>query len=199
MRISGVILSGGKSSRMEENKAFVKVGGKRIIDIIVERLSRYFDDIVIITNQPEIYQDLGVKVASDVIPHQGPLSGLHAGLIHTDGDAIFAVACDMPFINMDLAFYMIDLLPGFHAVAPLVKGRFQPLFAVYGRSCLPIFEDCLLHGRLKVSRVYQEELNVKYISHEEVARFGDADVIFCNVNSPEKLRKAQEIAKRVIL
>ena len=198
MRVSGVILSGGRSSGWNKIRHLLRWAGNEIIDIIIDRLSQHFDDIVIITNQPELYQDLGVKVASDIIPHQGPLSGLHAGLVHTGGDAIFAVACDMPFIDMDLAFYMIDILQGYHVVVPLVKGRFQPLFAVYDRSCLPIFEDCLLHGRLKVSRVYQEELIVKYISHE-VARFGDAEVIFCNVNSPENLRKALEIAKKVII
>lgn len=197
MQVTGLILSGGKSSRMDENKAFVEIGGQRIVEIIIDRFSHHFNEIIIITNEPEQYRQLGVKVETDIIPGRGPLSGLHAGLAYANGDVAFAVACDMPFIDMRLARYMLGLLPGYDVVAPRVGERFQPLFAAYSRSCLPIFEDCLQGGRLKVSRVYEEELKVKYINEQEVSRFGNPEVIFCNVNCRENLIKARGIARRV--
>lgn len=199
MQVSGVILSGGKSSRMDENKAFVRVGGRRLIDIIVEKLNRHFHEVIIVTNEPEIYQELGTRVVTDIIPGKGPLSGLHAGLAYSRFEAAFVVACDMPFIDMNLARYMVAMLPGCDVVAPRVRERFQPLFAVYSRSCLPVFERCLVQDKLKISRVYQEELKVKYITEEDVLRFGDPEVIFCNVNSRENLSRAQEIAGRMVI
>ncbi|MDH7497929.1 MAG: molybdenum cofactor guanylyltransferase [Syntrophomonadaceae bacterium] len=192
---SGVILAGGQSSRMEENKAFVRVGGTPIIEILVERLARAFADVILVTNQPELYAGLGVRVVTDLIPRLGPLSGLHAGLAHAGGRPIFACACDMPFVSMELARFLLGLLPGHDAVAPLVGGRFQPLCAAYAPGCLAVFERCLHQGRLKISRVYQEELKVRYVSDEEVARFGDPEVLFCNVNSPEALARARQLAR----
>ncbi|NSW81951.1 MAG: molybdenum cofactor guanylyltransferase [Syntrophothermus sp.] len=198
LNASGVILSGGMSSRMAENKAFSRVGGKRIIDIIVAKFKDRFEEIFIVSNQPELYDDLGVKVVSDIIPGKGPLSGLHSGLSHSRAPAILAVACDMPFINLALGEWMIKLLPGYDVVAPLIGGRFQPLFAVYAKSCLPVFERCLSENKLKISRIYKEELEVRYVTEEEVALFGQAEIMFYNVNSRDNLLKAQEIAKEVI-
>jgi len=198
MLASGVILSGGMSSRMAENKAFTLVGGQRIIDIILDKMRSCFEEILIVSNEPELYEGLGATVVSDLIPGKGPLSGLHSGLFHATFPVILAVACDMPFVDMALGKWMLRLLPGYDAVAPLVGGRFQPLFAAYSKSCLPIFERCLRGEKLKISRIYEEELNVRYLSEREVAAFGEPDIIFYNVNTRDKLLKAQEIARGVM-
>ncbi len=196
---TGVILSGGMSSRMAENKAFTTVGGRRIIDIILDKMKDCFREILIVSNEPDLYEGLGTKVVTDLIPGKGPLSGLHSGLVHARFPAILAVACDMPFIDVALGKWMLQMLPGYDVVAPLVNGRFQPLFAAYSKSCLAVFERCLQEEKLKISRIYEEELKVRYVNEDQVSVFGSPEILFYNVNTREKLLRAQEIAKEVIL
>ncbi|MDO4540682.1 MAG: molybdenum cofactor guanylyltransferase [Syntrophomonadaceae bacterium] len=187
-----VILSGGRSSRMKENKAFVKIGERRIIDIVLERMLPVFKDAMIISNEPDLYADLGVPVHTDIYPRLGPVAGIHTGLVRAAEEKAIIMGCDMPFITTEAIAYMVGRSGAHQSAVPKINGFLQPLSAVYAKSCIPILEDCLQHNRLKLVRIF-EELEHTVITAEELSRFGKPDELFMNVNDPETLAKAQRI------
>lgn len=198
-----MILAGGRNSRIGENKAFLRLGGHRVIDVLLDKFLMLFNTVILVTNEPKLYEayeregEKTVKIVTDVIPDKGPMSGIHAGLVYAPDEWIMVAACDMPFISMELASYMVDRMEGFDGVVPRVKGRPQPLFALYNKRCLAVMDECLRQDKLKISRVY-EELDILYIEEEEILRFGDPDVFFFNINTKNEFDKAVEIAGGVI-
>jgi len=195
MRTSGVILAGGRSSRMKFNKAFAEIGGRPVINIIIDKFSRLFDETIIISNEPQLYEQLGLDIYPDVYPRMGPVSGIHSGLYHAHYDAAFVSGCDVPFINMELVEYMINNLGDYDSVVPEIDSYLQPLSAVYSRKCLPVLTACLQNNKVKLIRIF-EELNAKVLPRYELEKFGIVEEIFLNVNDIEALNIATKIAGR---
>lgn len=195
MRTSGVILAGGRSSRMKFNKAFAEIGGRPVINIIIDKFSRLFDETIIISNEPQLYEQLGLDIYPDVYPRMGPVSGIHSGLYHAHYDAAFVSGCDIPFINMELVEYMINNLGDYDSVVPEIDSYLQPLSAVYSRKCLPVLTACLENNKVKLIRIF-EELNAKVLPRFELEKFGIVEEIFLNVNDIEALNIATKIAGR---
>jgi molybdopterin-guanine dinucleotide biosynthesis protein A len=195
MRTSGVILAGGRSSRMKYNKAFAQIGGQRVIDIIVNKFVSNFDETIIISNDPQEYISIGLPVYTDVYPRMGPISGIHAGLHYASYDKVFVIGCDMPFMNMDLVKYMLTLLGDHDTVIPEIDGFLQPISAAYRKTCLPIMTQCLEKELLKLVLVFRE-LDTVRLYEPELARFGNIAEMFMNVNDEQVLKLAREIAGR---
>ncbi|MBT9253305.1 MAG: molybdenum cofactor guanylyltransferase [Brockia lithotrophica] len=183
---SACILSGGKSSRMGRNKAFLPVGGLPNIRRIVETLRPHFPDICLVTNDPEAYEDLGLPTTRDRYPGQGPVAGVHAGLLLARFDRVFVVANDMPFVSADVALRLVELSEGYDAAVPEVGGQVHTLYAVYRKETAPHFEAVLLEGRRRMVDVY-ERIRVRYVRAEELGLTSEeAERIFFNMNTPEE-------------
>ncbi|HZK44316.1 MAG TPA: molybdenum cofactor guanylyltransferase [Syntrophomonadaceae bacterium] len=195
MKISGAILAGGKSSRMKYNKAFAELGDMRIIDIILARFKQMFDETIIITNDPEEYQDLGVEVYTDIYPRLGPIGGIHSALVNSTNEVVFALACDMPFVPDTLIKYMFDRIDGYDTVVARTNGFFQATAALYNKSSLPVLTDCLENKKLKTTLLFRD-LNSKVLEENELIKFGDLDDIFFNINDKSALLRAQELSRR---
>lgn len=190
-----IVLAGGQNRRINRPKAFLEVGGRRIIDRIVGELAPVCGEILVVTNTPEHYDGLGVKVVRDILPYRVPLAGLHAGLVHSGASYNLVVACDMPFVDGRLACWLLEQAPGFDAVVPTHHaGLVEPLCAVYGRTCIGPIERCLAGGRRRVVDFFPW-IRVKYIREGELALLADPDRVFFNVNTPEDLARAQELAR----
>src|SRR3954453_3010010 len=121
MKAAAIILSGGKSSRMGTNKALLKINEKTNIERIADTLKLSFNDIILVTNHPEDYQFLGLKMVSDYYPDKGPLAGVHAGLLSSTYDTNFIVACDMPFVSGELAEVLVQKCGDYDAVIPVIN------------------------------------------------------------------------------
>ncbi len=195
MKASGVILAGGKSSRMKYNKAFAEIAGRSVINIIVDKFNQYFEEIIIISNEPELYYELGPVVYTDIYPHMGPVSGIHSGLYHARHDQAFILGCDVPFINMELVEYMFNQLGDYDSVVPEIDTYLQPLSAIYSKKCLPVLTNCLENNKVKLIRIF-EELNALTLNRNELERFGVVEELFLNVNDLEALNRAKQIAGR---
>lgn len=195
MEASGVILAGGRSSRMKFNKAFAEISGKPVIDIIINKFAKLFDETIIISNDPELYEHLGLAVYTDIYPRMGPVSGIHSGLYHARFDRAFILGCDVPFIDMKLVEYMLAKMGDYDSVVPEIDSYLQPLAAVYNRKCLPILTACLQEDRVKLIRIF-EELNPLVLGRDELEQFGIVEEIFLNVNDIEALNLAIKIAGR---
>jgi molybdopterin-guanine dinucleotide biosynthesis protein A len=190
---AGIILAGGKSSRFEGNKALAEIASQRLIDRISRELGKVFPRLLLVTNTPEEYRDLGIEMKPDLIPGKGPLSGIHAGLVASPCELNFITACDMPFINADLAAYMVQAATSADdVVVPLIGGFPEPLMAVYRRSCRTFIERSLLVGCYKVTGFYPE-VAVRFLPEQELAGLGVTKRDFFNINTREDLKKAAQM------
>ncbi len=118
MKITGIILAGGKNLRMGKNKAFLEVNGERIIDRTKNLFLELFDEVLLVTNSLPDYLGLNLRMVADLHPGKGALGGIYTGLFHASHSHAFVAACDMPFLNKDLIRHLIDLSPGYDIVIP---------------------------------------------------------------------------------
>jgi molybdopterin-guanine dinucleotide biosynthesis protein A len=191
MRITGVIQAGGRSARMGGRpKALMELGGRRIIDRVAEVVREVADDVLIVTNTPDLYTSLGLPMVPDAFPDHGSLGGIYSGLRAAPGDAAFTVACDMPFLMPEVARLVTERAGEADVVVPRVGQQFETLHACYAKSCLAPIEARLRAGRLKIVGFY-DEVRVLAIGEAEVARFRAPEVVFMNVNTPEELEAAR--------
>jgi len=105
--LTGVILAGGKSSRMKVNKCLISLNGKRLIDILVSKIRDIFEEIYIVTNFPDLYFYTGIPLLGDIYPFKGPMAGIHVALTNAKYD-IFAFACDMPFVKEEVIYELFE-------------------------------------------------------------------------------------------
>lgn len=205
--LSGVILAGGKSRRMGTDKAFLKVGGRMLIQRVLDVVEALCDDVVIVTNTPERYASFGTRLVTDIVPGAGALGGLYTGLHAASRHCSLVVACDMPFLNRALLQYMADLVGEFDAVIPALgtvcpdlsdtsnarRWGLHPLHAAYTKACLLPIERAIQQGDLRVI-AFLPEVRVRFISPEEVDRFDPERRSFFNANTPEELAQARAMA-----
>jgi molybdopterin-guanine dinucleotide biosynthesis protein A len=191
--VTGVIQAGGKSTRMGGSpKALLELGSCRIIERVVEAIAPVVDDLLLVTNTPELYAFLGVPMVSDVYPDHGSLGGIYSGLRSASGEAAFTVACDMPFLRPDVARLVIARAGEGDVVIPRVGDQLETMHALYAKSCLGPIEARLRAGRLKIAGFF-EDVRVVEIGEADVARLANPAVVFMNVNTPEELARARHL------
>jgi molybdopterin-guanine dinucleotide biosynthesis protein A len=193
MNVTGVIQAGGRSTRMGGRpKALLDLGGRRIIERVVDAIAPSVSDLLIVTNTPDLYAYLAIPMVADVYPDHGSLGGIYSGLFAARGDAAFTVACDMPFLHPAVIRLLVDRAGEADVVIPRVGDQLETLHAVYGKACLPAIEARLAAGRLKIVGFF-ESVRVLEIPEADVARHGDPAVLLMNVNTPEELERARAI------
>ena len=189
--ISGVILAGGKSSRMGTDKGLLKLGQYSVIERIAGVLRTMVDEIVIITNRPGRYAKYGDKIINDYIHWLGPLGGIHAGLVHATHPWVLVTACDMPFISAPVARLMMHCAANCDVVVPRHRGYAEPLYALYNKSCLEVIEQHLYQGQGKITLLY-DKLRVRYVEDAEMSLAEPhLEQAFANLNTPKDLMEAQ--------
>ena len=194
MRVTGVIQAGGKSTRMGgEPKALMRLGGRRIIERVLGALEGAVDEVLVVTNTPELYAFLRLPMVPDAYPDGGSLGGIFTGLKAASGDAAFTVACDMPFVHPDVVRLVVNRAAEGDVVIPRVGEQLETMHAVYGKACLAPMEERLRAGRLKIVGFF-DRVRVVEISVAEIAAHGDPDLLFMNVNTPDELTRARALA-----
>jgi len=188
LKATGILLAGGKSSRMNENKAFLELEGKPLVERSLTVLEAVFSEVLISSNKPELYATYEVPVIVDEIFGRGPLEGLYQGLKAATYDDVFFVACDMPFLNAALIRFLSFQISTYDAVIPQLHSGLHPLHAFYHRRCLPTIKHNLEAGRLKIIDFYPS-CSVRYVEETEFQAFSDLSKAFCNVNTPDDWAK----------
>ncbi len=197
MKVTGVIQAGGRSTRMGGRpKALIELGGCRIIERVLAALTAVVDDVLLVTNTPELYAFLKLPMVADVYPDRGSLGGIYSGLKAASGEAAFTVACDMPFLNPDVVRLVVARASQGDVVIPRVGHQLETMHAAYAKACLPHIEERLLAGQLKIVEFF-ERVRVVEIAEADVARFRDPRVAFMNVNTPDELERARGLATRL--
>lgn len=193
-KASGVILSGGLCSRHGgRNKALIAVGGEKIIDRIYQVMKGIFDDLIVVTNEPDVYEHLDVKIVKDIYPCRSALTGLHAGLNAAENTHAFFTACDAPLIKKELVELMLENYHSdYDVLVPETKAGMEPLFAVYSKRCLPFIEHHLEQNNFKIRDVYKY-LNVNNVDEETLRGKDDELISFFNINTPELIDAVREM------
>jgi len=149
--ITGVILAGGKSSRMGKNKGLLPLKGKTFIRHITDTLQNVFHRVIIITNQENNYDFLKLEIFNDIYQDCGPLGGIHAAFVHSKARSCFFVSCDIPFITSSLIDYIIRFeSDGAVIKIPSMGNKIHPLCGLYQLQCLTTVEHNLIKRNLKV-------------------------------------------------
>jgi molybdopterin-guanine dinucleotide biosynthesis protein A len=184
--LTGIILSGGTSTRMGENKAFIEVEGTPIIHRIHSLFERLFNEIIIVTQQKNLFSNLNAKIYSDLIPNRGVLGGLYTGIFFSSFSFSFCVACDMPFLKESIIQYLIKNIDNYDVVVPKTEDGLQPLHAFYSKNCLEPIKKIMEQGKYKIIDIYPM-VKVKIVHEHEFFSLDPMKESFINVNTPEEL------------
>ena len=197
--VTSIILAGGRSLRLGRRKAVETICGKSLLERAIEKLRTISSQILVVTSQeqPDLPVACEAEVVVDIYPGKGPLAGICTGLLASRFPYSIVVACDMPFLNVELLRYMIELSDGVDVVIPRSgKGMIEPLHAIYSRNCINTIRAQLERGHLKISQAL-DILRVRYVEQEECRKFDPQHLSFFNVNSMLDLKRAAAIATNV--
>ena len=198
MKITIIILAGGKNRRLGRSKALETIDGISFIDRTVERLKPLGDRILIVTSREQC--DLPVagkaEIMVDIYPGKGPLGGIYTGLLASQTPHSLVVACDMPFLNTGLLRYMVKQSRDFDAVVPrLEEGKLEPLHAIYSKGYLDSIKTQLEGNELEAYSMLNPA-RVRYVERAECLRFDPQLLSFFNINYQSDLDHAVELAAK---
>lgn len=142
-KINSIILSGGKSTRMGEDKALMEVGAKTIIEIIIEKLKPFSNDIIISADDLEKYSEFGYQVVPDKFKNSGPLAGIYSSLLESNTEKNFIISCDLPLVSSAVIERLIKIETGKEIILPVTNGKYHQLCGVYSKSVLAKAESIL--------------------------------------------------------
>ena len=181
---TGFVVAGGRSERMGRDKALLPWAGSTLVEHALLRLREVCTDVRILSGPEARYAGYGATVHTDVVRDAGPLAGLHAGLLSLAAPLGLFLGVDTPLVPPALLGALVATAAGFDAVVPVVGGRPEPLSAVYRESCLGPVRRRLAAGERKMTSFWPD-VRVRAMAEEELAAFGDPELMFRNLNTPE--------------
>ncbi len=195
--ISAVVLAGGESRRLGQDKCMLLVEGQSLLDRTLGLLASLAGDLVVVSNDPRRTVDLPfpVRLVPDRQPGVGALMGLYSGLHAARHDRAVAVACDMPFLSLPLLRHMVSLSVDYDVVLPRLGDLVEPLHAVYGKGCLGPMERQLSRGRRRIVSFF-DDVRVCYVEQAEVDRYDPRNLSFLNVNTPDDWQRVQALLRQ---
>ena len=191
---TGVILSGGLNTRFNgENKAFISVGGRRILDRLLDVFSVLFDEIILVTNHPESFLQWDLTIVTDIFDLRSSLTGIHTGLFYSNNPYAFFSACDTPFLKKELVEVLVKQIEQkIDIIMPETANGFEPLCAIYSKRCLKTAEDHLKANKVKIQWAFRSN-RIKNIPENQLRTVDPELRSFLNINTPEDLARAEEM------
>ncbi len=200
--LSGLILSGGRSRRLGQDKALLRLWGPQgptLLEATVARLAAVCDEVLVVVDRPRDWPPLSARVVFDRRPGGGALGGIYTGLAEAHFPFALVVACDMPFLSLELLRAMAGrtrdydvLLPRWGRGAQAPQGRVEPLHAIYGRPCLEPMRALLERGERRIVAFFPD-VRVRYVEEDELARLDPQGRAFHNINTPQDLAEARAL------
>jgi molybdenum cofactor guanylyltransferase len=204
--LSAAVLAGGKSERMGQDKAFLRLepDGPMLLEIVLDRLRGVADDILIVTSDVGRHEGFGARVVPDVMPGFGTLSGIHAALDGAEHDHCLIVACDMPLLNPGVLAYLAAQPRSYDVLVPQTPGVsrqgnsgqiYQTLHAIYARRCREPISAQFARGDQRVTGFFSQ-VHVRVPDRHSLLALDPHELTFTNTNTPESLDVARELARR---
>jgi molybdopterin-guanine dinucleotide biosynthesis protein A len=183
MQITGIILSGGKSTRMGTDKALIQIDGKTLLDKAIETCRQVCHSILISSNHPR-HEKSGCKTIPDKIENCGPIGGICSCLKQSQTDWNFVISVDAAFVEAEFASFITSEIDDVEAIVPCHNAGKEPLVALYHKSSLAEMEKMIGLGDFKMHNLLKK-LKTKYVDSQVwVERFPD---LFRNLNRPDEL------------
>ena len=181
--ITGIILAGGKSSRMGTDKGFLKLDGKLFIEYSILALQPLVSQIMIVSNNSD-YDVFGLKRIEDVIENSGPLAGIYSGLHQSKTAYNLVLSCDIPLIKTEILGQLIEVQDGNSDVIQIVsKGKWMPLIALYKKTCETTFYQLLQNDERRLQVAINQCRVKNIVLNSEFEAFTE------NINTPEELEQ----------
>jgi len=194
--VTAIVLAGGKGSRLGGvDKARLEIGGRRTIDRVLHALGGIADEVVAVVNEDRLAGVEGIRRIEDPEPHAGVLPALHAALGKARNELCLMVACDMPFLRPVLLAWLVEQTDAHDVVIPRVGDQLQPMHAVYRREpCREAIAASIARGQRRMI-AFLDNVRVREVEEAEVRGFDPELLSFFNVNTPDDLERAREIAE----
>lgn len=197
--LSGIVLAGGKSSRLGYDKARIaQPDGRPLIAHTVNRLAQVCREVLVVADRIERFLnlDLPAPIVSDFLEDTGPLGGIYTALGSMRFSYGLVVACDMPFLNQQLLLHMASLPRDYQALVPEFQGRLHPLHAIYAQTAFPVIDDFLQGGGRQVMALL-DRLEVRRLNEEHVRSLDPQGYALFNLNTPEDIEQASAIRQEL--
>ncbi len=195
--ITGVLLAGGKSRRMGEDKRYLQVGRQTLFARSLSVFRSVFQEVLVVIAQDSATIEAGVPVIRDLVPDCGSLGGLYTGLKQAATRHVFVAACDMPFLNPQAVRYVTALKDNADIVMAQWNTGLQPMHALYGPRCLPVLEEMIQTHNVKIQDIVAHpSLHVRLITDAELSQIDPEGRSFLNVNTPSDLEAARTLHAR---
>jgi molybdenum cofactor guanylyltransferase len=182
---------------MGQDKALIPFLGQPLIERVIKRIGGLADELVINSNRPDAYAFLGLPIYTDIVPDRGALGGLYTALFIAQHSLVSVIACDMPFASPRLLSEERRILEASSAdaVIPLTENGTEPFHAIYRRDrCLPLVKAALDSDNWKVNSWFGEA-DLVLMPREEILKYDPLQLAFKNVNTPEELHEAEQMAR----
>lgn len=195
--ITGILLAGGKSRRMGEDKRHLVVGEQTLLERGLAVLHSIFQDVLVVIAQDSSPLRVEARVVRDLVPNCGSLGGLYTGLVQATTPCIFVIACDMPFLNQAVIAQFTNRSATADIVMAKFADRLHPMHALYGKRCLPVLEQMIQARQLKIQDIVSHpSLRVQYVTETDLVTIDGAGHSFYNVNTVADLETARSLLAR---
>ncbi len=185
--VTGVLLAGGKSRRMGQDKALLRLNGLTLFEHSLSLLQQFFTTILIAGDRPDLSRP-EIPAIPDIYPGSA-LGGLHTGLQAAETDWIFVAPCDMPYPDARMASLLLRHRTGVDAVVPRTEDGYEPVFALYHKNCLVPMEQMLQQKQYRIYDFYQR-IQIRYLDPPQLPRGWKRSLI--NLNTPAQLARIKE-------
>lgn len=197
-QVTGVLLAGGKSRRMGEDKRYLIVGDQTLLERGLAVLRSIFQEVLVVIGQDSSPLDLDARVVRDLVADCGSLGGVYTGLMQATTPHIFVVACDMPFVDQAVIAQFTSRRGTADIVMARLAARLHPMHALYGKGCLTVMRQMILARQLKVQElVAHRSLRVQYITEADLLTIDPSWRSFNNVNTPADLVAARALLAQI--
>jgi molybdopterin-guanine dinucleotide biosynthesis protein A len=196
--VTGILLAGGKSRRMGEDKRHLVVGEQTLLERGLAVLHSFFQEVLVVIAQDSPPLGVDARVVRDLVPDCGSLGGLYSGLMQATTPWVFVVACDMPFLNQAVIAQFTSRRATADIVMAKLDARLQPMHALYGKQCLPVLEQMIRARQLKIQEITsQSSLRVCYVTEADLLTIDPSGRSFYNVNTLADLEAARSLLARI--
>jgi molybdopterin-guanine dinucleotide biosynthesis protein A len=199
--IACVVLVGGESRRMGEDKASLDLAGKAMVERVLDIVRPLFAELYIGAHEDSSLGDAyGLPTVIDSLPGRGPALGVCAALEKASVERVFVVSCDLPMLKREVVEYlttMVEGAEGFDVIVPRIDERAQTTCAIYSRACLAPLEERLSSNEKRARSLNRfltetEGLKVRYVDAQELSSIEGGVESFADVDTPEDLKEAKQ-------
>ncbi len=196
--VTGVLLAGGNSRRMGEDKRYLVVGEQTLLERGLAVLRSIFQEVLVVIAQDSLPLNVDARVVRDLVPDCGSLGGLYTGLTQATTPYIFVVACDMPFLDPAVITQFTSRRASADIVMAELAARLHPMHALYGKGCLPVLEKMIRARQLKIQEMLSHpSLRVQYVTEADLLTIDPSGRSFHNVNTPADLEVARSLLSQL--